>query len=109
MKVKLLVLFFLLMLFSISCSSSGTAETTQEQASLSGVLQSTKVLIQTDETYFSSVSRQELDDCFVRRILLNTKSGTFYFTSILQKPARNVHSMSSFLGTGETQVSGSFV
>ena len=71
MKVKLLVLFFLLMLFSISCSSSETAETSQEQASLSGILQSTKVLIQTDETYFSSVSRQELDDCFVRRIISN--------------------------------------
>ena len=71
MKVKLLFTFCFLMLFSISCSSSETAKTSQEQASLSGVLQSTKVLIQTDETYFSSVSRQELDDCFVRKILSN--------------------------------------
>ena len=70
MKVKLLVLFFLLVLFSISCSSSETAETTQEQASLSGVLQSTKVLIQTDETYSASyISKQDMDDCYVRKIL----------------------------------------
>ena len=70
MKVKLFVLFFLLMLFSISCSSSENAETAQEQESLSGVLQSTTVLIQTDETFSSSyVSKQDMDDCFIRRIL----------------------------------------
>ncbi|MCH2524704.1 MAG: hypothetical protein MK020_07500, partial [Dehalococcoidia bacterium] len=63
MKVKLLFTFFFLMLFSISCSSSENAETAQEQESLSGVLQSTTVLIQTDETFSSSyVSKQDMDD-----------------------------------------------
>ena len=70
MKVKLLFTFFFLMLFSISCSSSENAETAQEQESLSGVLQSTTVLIQTSETFsLDHVNVSDLEDCFIRRIL----------------------------------------
>ena len=70
MKVRFFGFFLIVMLFSISCSSSENAETSQEQESLSGVLQSTTILIQTDETYSSSyISKQDSDDCYIRRIL----------------------------------------
>ena len=70
MRINFLILLLVTVLISISCSSSENAETAQDQESLSGVLQSTTVLIQTDETFSSSyISKQDMDDCFIRRIL----------------------------------------
>ena len=55
------------MLFTINCSSSEIEET--PQVSLRGVLQNTKVLIQTDELYYGDISQKARDDCYVKKIL----------------------------------------
>ena len=68
---KFLIISLVVMLFVINCTSSSSGDDEISEIGMQGTLQSTVVLILTQETH-TPASQAERDDCYVKKILNST-------------------------------------
>ena len=69
MNPSSLFLLLILMLFAINCTSISSANEETSQMSNQGILQDTTVMIQKDELQYGTISQDDRDSCYVKRIV----------------------------------------